>query len=148
MESRLAAAAGHLLSTSQYSSGTGDPISRATSPGLPRPAGDAPPDQKRYRPRTFSYHTQLPFPIEDEAHRDAALEGILRQLYIALAAEDFAPGAIHWTRELQAWLNLKFDMPRELRARLAQIYYKLSLAPGLDPNTVDRFVKTTISLTR
>ena len=154
MDSRLAAAAAHLL-TSGYGSGGGDPISRATSPGLlPRVGGGGVGeggeyfDPKRYRPRTFSYHTQLPFGIEDDAYRGAALDGILRQLYIALEAEDFAPGAIHWTRELQAWLNLKFDMPRELRARLAMLYYKLALAAGLDPNTVDRFVKTTISLTR
>ncbi|KAF7521335.1 hypothetical protein G7054_g12489 [Neopestalotiopsis clavispora] len=116
----------------------GETISRATSPGVPS-AEDASDTSKRYRPRTFSYFDLLPYPVEEEAQRDAALQGILKQLYIAIKAEDFSPGATHWTRQLQSWLNLKFDMPRELRANLAQLYFHLSLAPGLDGSTADRF---------
>ncbi|KAI0133687.1 hypothetical protein BJ170DRAFT_173414 [Xylariales sp. AK1849] len=114
-------------------------ISRATSPGLPSSSSDVDDNSKRHRPRTFSYFELLPYPVEEEAQRDAALQGILKQLYIAVKAEDFSPGAVHWTRQLQSWLNLKFDMPRELRARLAKLYFHLSLAPGLDGSTSDRF---------
>ncbi|KAJ9144251.1 Proteasome activator BLM10, partial [Pleurostoma richardsiae] len=124
-------------------------ISRATSPGLPVfPTGPDEDDKKRYRPRTFSYFNQLPFEVEEEDQRDAALAGILKNLYIAVKAEDFSPGALHWTRELQGWLNLKFEMTRELRAKLATLYYHLALAPGLDSNTGDRFTKMVITLTR
>ncbi|CAI4217446.1 unnamed protein product [Parascedosporium putredinis] len=105
-------------------------------------------EKKRYRPRTFSYFAHLPFPVEDQAARDAALTGILKQLFIAIKAEDFSPGALHWTRELQAWLNLKFEMTRELRATLARLYYHMSLAPGLDTTTSDRFARMLVSLTR
>ncbi|KAK0615703.1 hypothetical protein B0T17DRAFT_497395 [Bombardia bombarda] len=125
-----------------------DTISRATSPGLPCADGPDEDDKKRYRPRTFSYFRLLPFAVEEDSHRDAALAGILKNLYIAINAEDFSPGALHWTRELQGWLNLKFEMTRELRARLVQIYYHLALAPGLDTNTADRFSKMVITLTR
>ncbi|KAK4190875.1 proteasome activator BLM10 [Podospora australis] len=124
-----------------------DTISRATSPGVPC-ADHNDDDKKRYRPRTFSYFRLLPFEVEDDAHRDAALRGILKNLYISIMAEDFSPGALHWTRELQGWLNLKFEMTRELRARLAHLYYHLSLAPGLDSNTADRFSRMVITLTR
>lgn len=123
-------------------------ISRSTSPSIPsskRPGED---EKKRYRPRTFSYFAHLPFPVEDQAARDAALAGILKQLFIAIKAEDFSPGALHWTRELQAWLNLKFEMTRELRATLARLYYHMSLAPGLDTTTSDRFARMLVSLTR
>ena len=121
-------------------------ISRATSPGVPYLASED--DKKRYRPRTFSYFKLLPFPVEDESHRDAALGDIIEQLYIAIKAQDFSPGALHWTRELQAWLNLKFSMTRQQRATLAKLYYHLCLAPGLDSNTAERFLKMFLSLTR
>ncbi|KAH6618212.1 hypothetical protein B0J18DRAFT_274025 [Chaetomium sp. MPI-SDFR-AT-0129] len=123
-------------------------ISRATSPGIPCGHNNYEDDKKRYRPRTFSYFRLLPFDVEDDSHRDAALQGILKNLYISIMAEDFSPGALHWTRELQGWLNLKFEMTRELRARLAQVYYHLALAPGLDNNTADRFSRMVITLTR
>ncbi|KAI1319818.1 hypothetical protein F5Y16DRAFT_93876 [Xylariaceae sp. FL0255] len=124
----------------------GETISRATSPGLPSSVkGD---DSKRYRHRTFAYFKLLPYDVEEESQRDAALQGILKQLYIAVKAEDFSPGALHWTRQLQAWLSLKFDMPRELRANLAKIYFHLSLAPGLDSSASDRFSRMVVTLTK
>ena len=125
-----------------------DTISRATSPGVPFSAAPEEDGKKRYRPRTFRYFNLLPYPVEDDADRDVALRGILKKLYIAIKAEDFSPGALHWTRELQGWLNLKFEMTRELRAHLARLYYHLSLAPGLDANTADRFTKVLVTLTR
>lgn len=138
-----ASAASHLLASfSAY-----EPISRSTSPGLPFPKSDDD-DKRRYRQRTFAYFRQLPFEVEEEAQRDAALQGILKQLYIAIQAEDFSPGALHWTRELQGWLNLKFEMTRELRAKLAKLYYSLALAPGVDGNAADRFVRMAVNLTR
>lgn len=146
-----ASAAGALSAASQFLStyAAGDTISRATSPGLP-PSSASPDvdDPKRYRKRTFAYNQLLPYPVEDEAERDAALQGILKQLYISIKAEDFSPGALHWTRQLQGWLSLKFDMPRELRAKLVKLYYHLSLAPGLDNSASDRFSKMVITLTR
>jgi len=125
-----------------------DTISRATSPGLPCTDDIDEDDMKRYRPRTFSYFRLLPFEVEGDEHRDAALDGILKNLYISIMAEDFSPGALHWTRELQGWLNLKFEMTRDLRARLTRLYYHLALSPGLDSNTADRFSKMVMTLTR
>ncbi len=124
-----------------------EPISRATTPGIPCSKSDED-DKKRYRPRTFAYFNQLPFLVEEEEQRDVALQGILKQLYIAIRAEDFSPGALHWTRELQGWLNLKFEMTRELRAKLAKLYYSLALAPGLDATAADRFLRMVVTLTR
>ncbi|KAI2618536.1 hypothetical protein GGS26DRAFT_380097 [Hypomontagnella submonticulosa] len=126
----------------------GDTISRATSPGLPPSTSPDATDSKRYRPRTFAYSQLLPYEVEDDSERDNALQGILKQLYIAVKAEDFSPGALHWTRQLQGWLSLKFDMPRELRAKLVKLYFHLSLAPGLDNNSADRFSKMVVTLIR
>ncbi|UKZ83081.1 hypothetical protein TrVFT333_010883 [Trichoderma virens FT-333] len=138
-----ASAASHLMTSfAAY-----EPISRATSPGLPFSKSDDD-DKRRYRQRTFAYFRQLPFEVEEEAQRDAALHGILKQLYISIQAEDFSPGALHWTRELQGWLNLKFEMTRDVRAKLAKLYYSLALAPGIDSNVADRFVRMAVNLTR
>jgi proteasome activator subunit 4 len=117
-----------------------DSISRATSPGLGFSSNGIDSEKdKRYRPRTFPYFQLLPYGVEEESERNIALEEILRQLYIAIKAEDISPGAVHWTRELKAWLNLKFEITRELRIKLVHMYYMLSLAPGMDWVAADRF---------
>ena len=127
----------HLVQQNGVSSET---ISRATSPGLGFGANGGDMErEKRYRPRTFPYFKLLPYKVEEEEERNAALEEILKQLYIAIEAEDIAPGAVHWTRELKGWLNLKFEIRRELRVRLVRLYYMLSLAPGIDYAASERF---------
>ena len=117
-----------------------DAISRATSPGLGFGANGVDSEkEKRYRPRTFPYFQLLPYAVEEEGERNAALGEILKQLYIALKAEDISPGAVHWTRELKGWLNLKFEITRELRIKLVKMYYMLAVAPGMDWVAADRF---------
>ena len=90
----------------------------------------------------------LPFEAEPQETRDKALDGILHNLYITLRSEDFTPGAMFWSRQLQNWLNLKFEMPRSLRARLTTMFYNLALAPGLAYEVSDRFTSMVILLTK
>jgi proteasome activator subunit 4 len=117
-----------------------DAISRATSPGLGFSSNGVDTEkEKRYRPRTYPYFQLLPYPVEEEKERNAALTEILTQLYVALKAEDISPGALHWTRELRGWLNLKFEITRGLRIKLVQMYYMLAVAPGLDWLAAERF---------
>ncbi|KAL5601027.1 hypothetical protein BROUX41_005856 [Berkeleyomyces rouxiae] len=104
-------------------------------------------DDRRYRPRTFPYDKHLPYLAEDAEKRDAALKHIYNKLWLSLKAGDIVPGAVRWTRELQAWLNLKFEMPREQRAQLVRLYYELSLAPGLENNVADKFIRMIVALT-
>lgn len=126
-----------------------DAISRSTSPGQGWEDANTQTERlKRYRPRTFPYFKLLPYAVEEEKERNAALQEILKQLYIAVKAEDFAPGAIHWTRELKGWLQLKFEITRELRVKLVKLYYMLALAPGLDPTAADRFSTMFMVLTK
>lgn len=117
-----------------------DTISRATSPGFGFTSNGVNSEkEKRYLPRTFPYFDLLPYKVEEDVERNAALEEILKQLYIALKSEDITPGAVHWTRELKGWLNLKFEIPRDLRVKLVKMYYMLALAPGMDWVATDRF---------
>lgn len=133
----------HAAGIHQNGGAYSDAISRATTPGLgfssngfEKPGVES---DSRYHPRTYPYAKLLPYDVEEEGERNAALEEILKQLYIAIKAEDMTPGAVHWTRELRAWLNLKFDIPRSLRTRLVKLYYMLALAPGMEQAAVDRF---------
>lgn len=131
---------GHALRMLGQNGGYSDGISRATSPGLGDSSNATDVEkEKRYRPRTFPYFKLLPYNVEEDSERNAALEEILKQLYIAVKAEDIAPGAVHWTRELRGWLNLKFEIPRALRVKLAKLYYMLALAPGIDSAASERF---------
>lgn len=102
--------------------------------GLKNP--DAP---ARYFPRTFPYLTTLPYETESENQRRRNLDIILKHLYISVTAGDLAVGAVHWTKELRAWLALKYDPTREQRVKLIKLYYELALAPGIEVETADKF---------
>lgn len=132
------------------SGGAMDVVSRSTSPGAGFSGDPATETERsqRYRARTFPYFRLLPYAVEAEEERGAALQEILKQLYTAVRAGDYAPGAVHWTRELKEWMGLKFEMDRGLRVRLVKLYYGLSLAPGLDPATAERFLTMFLLLTK
>jgi proteasome activator subunit 4 len=136
---------GQMLQNILQNGNGNEAISRATSPGHGVNGVDK---LKRYRPRTYPYFQHLPYKAEEEAERDAALEEILKQLYIAIKAEDISPGAVHWTRELRGWLNLKFEITRTLRVKLVKLYYMLALAPGIDYTAAERFESMFRTLTK
>lgn len=124
--------------------------SRATSPGLgiSKEANSDSGSVARNRPRTFPYFRYLPYDIEDEAQRQQNFQDILKHLYVAVEAGDFAPGALHWTREIKDWMGLKFDPTKEQRIRLVKLYYELALAPGLDIAVSERFSSMFMALTK
>ncbi|KZF24962.1 putative proteasome activator subunit 4 [Xylona heveae TC161] len=138
---------------SAHSAAMTNDISRATSPGAGWREGNGangyePDKVARSRPRTFPYFRYLPYAVEDDAEREATLDEIIKQLFMAVEAGDFSPGAVHWTRELRSWLGLKFDPRRSTRIKLVRLYYELALAPGIDPNVVERFASMFMILTK
>jgi proteasome activator subunit 4 len=144
--------AANLISALDTGSGLG--TSRATSPGgdWRQPNGGIngvdTERQGRNRPRTFPYFQYLPYQTEGQAEREDSLNTCLKHLYIAVSAGDFAPGAVHWTREIRGWLSLKFDLPRSTRVKLVKLYYELALAPGLDYLVAERFASMFMILTK
>lgn len=124
--------------------------SGATSPGV---GGSKEPNMEnhsatRNRPRTYPYFRYLPYQVEDDALRQKNLQDIINNLYVAVEAGDFSPGALHWTREIRNWLGLKFDPTKEQRIRLVKLYYELALAPGLDVTPAERFASMFMVLTK
>jgi proteasome activator subunit 4 len=133
---------------------SGNEISRASTPGGEWQEKDGilngsdPSRSARTRPRTFPYFNYLPYETEDQAERERNLDECIKNLYIAVSAGDFSPGAVHWTREIRGWLSLKFDLTRETRVKLVKLYYELALAPGLDYVVAERFASMFMVLTK
>lgn len=123
-------------------------LSRATSPGGEPRKSDNNMDITRDRPRTYPYFRYLPYEVEDNAQRQQNLEEILGQLYVAIRAGDFSPGAVHWTRELRNWLSLKFDPTKAQRLKMVRLFYELALAPGIDITAAERFSSMFMALTK
>lgn len=51
-----------------------------------------------------------------------------------------------WNHRLECWISLKYPMKRELRAKLARLYFELSVLPGMDARLVDIAVNQAIAL--
>ena len=131
------------------SEGYGDGnISRATSPGGGGVHDAEGNELSRGRPRTYPYARYLPYEAETAEERWRNLDEITKHLYVAVQAGDFSPGAVHWTRELRGWLNLKFDMTKDQRIKLVRLYYELTLAPGVDVGVTERFASMFMVLTK
>ncbi|EPS37318.1 hypothetical protein H072_9008 [Dactylellina haptotyla CBS 200.50] len=124
-------------------------ISRTTTPG---PGWQDESDDEiklpRQRQRTFPYTQYLPYSCETEETRLRNLEDITKKLYIAVESGDFAPGALHWSRELRSWLQMKFDLPRHTRAKLVKLFYNLALSRGLTLSVSERFASMFMLLTK
>jgi len=100
----------------------------------------------RYRPRTFPYRQYLPYNTDGAEYEN--LETSIEKLYIAVAAGDFIPGATHWTREIRGWMQLKFNLPLDVRVKLVKLYYELAMAPGMEHAAAERFSSMFMQLTK
>ncbi|KAF3923777.1 hypothetical protein AA313_de0203878 [Arthrobotrys entomopaga] len=136
------------LSMGHHGEGAQD-ISRTTTPG---PGWQDESDDEiklpRQRQRTFPYTQYLPYKCENEETRLRNLDEIIKKLYVAVEAGDFAPGALHWSRELRSWLQMKFDLPRQTRAKLVKLFYALALSRGLTLSISERFASMFMLLTK
>ncbi|KAF2716517.1 hypothetical protein K431DRAFT_307719 [Polychaeton citri CBS 116435] len=102
----------------------------------------------RTRPRVFPYAKHLPYETETRVQREADIDEMIKHLYIAVKSGDFAPGAVHWTKEIRGALTLKFDLTLRQRISLVKLYYELALAPGLEYSISERFASMFMVLTK
>lgn len=135
---------------STQSNGSSHDDSRATSPGaVARSDGDGDVERLgRTRARVFPYQRYLPYESESMEQREQDMDEMIKHLYVVVAAGDFVPGAMHWTKELRGCLALKFDLTRKQRISLVKLYYELSLAPGLEYSAQERFASMFMVLTK
>lgn len=102
----------------------------------------------RIRPRVFPYTKYLPYRTESREQREHDVDEMIKHLYISVAAGDFIPGAVHWTKEIRGWMSLKFDLTKKQRIVLVKLYYELALAPGLEYTVAERFASMFMVLTK
>jgi hypothetical protein len=132
----------HVVGDEPNSKLVNDPVLRTTTSLLnPEPTTPvnpivdvAPPVKEGY-----NYWNHLPYTVEDENTRIAHLDDIIKDLYTCIRAGDFEAGARIASRQIKRWLHLKFKMPKETRKKLINLYYELSLTPGIDPSAADTF---------
>ncbi|EMR08512.1 hypothetical protein PNEG_02995 [Pneumocystis murina B123] len=104
-------------------------------------------EPKNEHKKTFLYREILPYNIENKEKQLENLEKITKNIYISLAANDFSKAAI-FSKEINNWLNLKFDLPRQIRIKLVNVYYELCTTEGISPNNQRRFESLFLSLTK
>ncbi|KAF9423952.1 hypothetical protein BGZ94_008121 [Podila epigama] len=79
----------------------------------------------------------LPYGNELAAEASEMLSTILHHIGLSLQAEDWAPGAIYWAKQLNQYLDLKYTLPLESRVGLAKVFYELTVAPGMDCTMIE-----------
>jgi proteasome activator subunit 4 len=104
--------------------------------------------EETYPVRTLDISKLLTYPVESQERRINDLDLIIKNLYICVAANDFHIGMVHCLRQLNKWLDLKFDMPIQRRFQLAKTVYDIALSPGLVGAPFDVCYETFISLAR
>ncbi|KAF9396493.1 hypothetical protein CPC16_001175 [Podila verticillata] len=82
-------------------------------------------------------HNILPYGNSLAAEASEMLSNIIHHLGLSLKAEDWAPGAVYWAKQLNQYLDLKYTLPRETRVGLAKVFFELTVAPGMDSTMVE-----------
>ncbi|KAL7748215.1 Proteasome activator BLM10 [Sorochytrium milnesiophthora] len=78
--------------------------------------------------------------LQEEA--SLLLTDIKTSLTECLQAASFRPGMVYWTKQLSNYLDLKYPLSRQDRARLASMYYELTIAPDMDPTLMELWANT------
>ncbi|CCJ28220.1 unnamed protein product [Pneumocystis jirovecii] len=104
-------------------------------------------ESKNNYKRTFLYQELLPYKVQSEEKQLENLNEIIKNIYISLAANDFFKASI-FSKELNNWLNLKFDLPSQIRTKLVNVYYELCTTQGIAPGPQKNFESLFLSLTK
>ncbi|GAA5990324.1 hypothetical protein JCM11641_006250, partial [Rhodosporidiobolus odoratus] len=102
--------------------------------------------KEKPREQQLDYPQSLPYETESLEEMDQKLELIVRRLVDCVRAKDYDVGFIQWNHRLECWISLKYPMRRDLRARLARLYFEISVLPGMDARLIDIAVNQAIAL--
>lgn len=102
------------------------------------------PIKPKDRKKLLQYPKSLPYQCESLEEFDARLEHIYQRIIAAIETRDFYGFPI-WNHHLSCLLSLKYPIELTTLARLARVYYHLSVLPGV-PTVVHQAVYTCITL--
>ncbi|KAF9164493.1 hypothetical protein DFQ26_001384 [Actinomortierella ambigua] len=83
----------------------------------------------------------LPYSNALSAEAAEMLNDIIHHFNICLQAEDWAPGAAFWAKQLNKYLDLKYILPLETRVSFARIFFELTIAPGMEASLVEHWAR-------
>ncbi|KAK4048054.1 Proteasome activator BLM10 [Microbotryomycetes sp. JL221] len=117
----------------------------ASTPSTPQTSSLRPPFKRaklkkpKEKPREtqLEYQRNLPYEAESLDEMDRRLEEIVRHLIDCVRAKDYDVGFVQWNHRLECWISLKYPMRRDIRARLARLYFETAVLPGMDARLVD-----------
>ncbi|KAK7064490.1 membrane protein [Favolaschia claudopus] len=96
-------------------------------PGPPYP----PDNSDRYLRKYREYVRSIPYSIESEEKLLEMLDFIVLRLTQCAAARDYEVGWLQWDSMLSYWAILKYPIPKEIRIKLAKLYWYMSTTPGM-----------------
>ncbi|EIW86450.1 hypothetical protein CONPUDRAFT_78796 [Coniophora puteana RWD-64-598 SS2] len=88
----------------------------------------------------------LPYACEPAEVMRSHLEDIISRLVICAEAKDWFC-LMHWEGMLGRWLMLKYPIQISTRKQLVQLFYELSLLPGIEPRITRSWVNMVSRLT-
>ncbi|KAI9246724.1 hypothetical protein BDA99DRAFT_526780 [Phascolomyces articulosus] len=110
--------------------------------------GDIPESVVKDDQHTMKYYQALPYATLLDGEADTWLNDICTNLAMCVQARDFAPGAITWVKRLNSYISMKHSIPRETRAKLAELLFSMTFIPGMDTALMDNWASTCIKLIR
>ncbi|KAG0312267.1 hypothetical protein BGZ99_009606 [Dissophora globulifera] len=79
----------------------------------------------------------LPYGHDLSQEASDMLSNIIYHFGLSLRSEDWAPGALYWAKQLNQYLDLKYELPKETRVAFAKVFWELTIAPGMDSTMVE-----------
>lgn len=90
---------------------------------------------------TMNYSRHMPYLVDWKAERHDVLKIMLEGLYMAIKQADLDVSlAVTWASELKSWSGVNDGLlSRKVRAVLADIFYRLALVHGMEPEASIEF---------
>ncbi|KAF8226105.1 hypothetical protein L208DRAFT_1425249 [Tricholoma matsutake] len=95
-----------------------------------------------------TYGKSLPYAIEPCSKMLEMLDFIVLRLTQCLEARDYDVGLLQWSNMLTYWRMLKCPMPKDIRIKLAKVYFHVSTIPGMPTQLVDTCSDAFTTLTK
>ncbi|KAG0235309.1 hypothetical protein BGW42_005476 [Actinomortierella wolfii] len=88
-----------------------------------------------------SLANMLPYSNVLSAEAAEMLQNIIQNFNLCVQAEEWAPGAAFWAKQLNKYLDLKYTLPLETRVSFARVFFELTVAPGMEISLVEYWAR-------
>ncbi|ORX46182.1 hypothetical protein BCR36DRAFT_332117 [Piromyces finnis] len=82
----------------------------------------------------YNVNTQLPYDIPNE---EEYLKTIKKNIALSILSKSYTEEAYYWFKELNRYIDLRYELPEKDRVYFAKITYDLSVSPKLETSMVE-----------